>query len=113
MFAHSNVFTVILLMNAPLGIPTAIGTLIVASTRAKATCLANKTKRRERCQPRKPLRRIGNDGDFSLLWADEHVSASGSIFSHGDETASLLCWMAHQRRYGGLGWDSDGSATHG
>src|SRR5438874_11275368 len=111
MLTDSDVFTVILLMNVALGIPAPVGPLIVPPTCAKAPLLAHKTKRRERRQPRKPLRRIGNDRDFSLLWADEDVSASGSIFNQWDETASLLCWMANQRRYGWLAWHRERRAS--
>src|SRR6266566_6820622 len=102
MFTHSDIFTVILLMDASLSIPAAIRTLIVASTRTKAACLARKTKRRERRQPGEPFGRIRRDVQFTLLRADEDVSASGSIFNEWNETASLLCRMANQRRHGWL-----------
>ncbi len=80
MFAHSDVFTVILLMNGSLGIPATVGTMIVTPTSAKAARLAHKTKRRERSQPRKPFRRIGSDVQFPLLWADKHITAFRCIF---------------------------------
>src|SRR6266516_6275735 len=102
MFTHTNVFTVILLMNASLGIPTSVGAAIVTSTCAKATLLAHKTKRRKRRQPGKPLRRIRRDSQFPLLWTDEHVPTPGSIFNQRNERASLLGGMAHQRRHGWL-----------
>jgi len=96
MFTDPYVFTLKLLMNGSLGIPTAIRATIVAPTSAKATCLAHKTKRRERRQPHKPLWRIGLDVQFSLLWADQHVMATGSIFNQWDQAVSLLGGMANQ-----------------
>src|SRR6266516_4323201 len=102
MFTNSYVFTVIPLMNGSLGIPTAIGATIVASTCAKMACLAHKTKRRERGQPGKPLRRIWRNVQFSRLGADEHVSASGSTFNQWDQAASLLSRMTYQHRHARL-----------
>src|SRR5437764_534007 len=85
MFTDAKIFTVILLMNPSLGIPTPIGTLVVASTRTKAALPVHKTKRGQRRQPRKPLWRIRGDREFPFLWTDEDVLTSGSIFNQRNQ----------------------------
>ena len=98
MFADADIFTVILLMDPSLVIPTPIGTLVVAATRTKATLLTNKPERGQRRQPCKPLWRIRCDREFPFLWTDEDVLASGSILDQRDEWRSFLGWMTHQGR---------------
>ena len=44
MFTDAKIFTVILLMNPSLRVPTPVGTTIVSSTRAKATGLGPQTE---------------------------------------------------------------------
>lgn len=69
---------------------------------AQTSLSSDEAERVERRQPRKPFRRIGRDVQFSLLWADEHITASGSIFDQWDKTISLLSGMTRQWRYGWL-----------
>src|SRR6266700_6645018 len=111
MFTDSNVFAVILLMNASLGIPAAIRTLIVTPTRTKVACSTHKTKQGERCQPREPFGRIRCDRNFSFLWTDEHISTFGSVFNQWNETISLLGRMAHQYRHCWLHWHGERRAS--
>src|SRR5260370_23290037 len=99
MFTDAEIFAVILLMNPSLRIPTPIRTLIVASTRAKGACLAHKPKRRKRGQPGEPFRGIWHNGQFSLLWTDEHIVPLRSIFNQRDEPAAFFCRMARQRSH--------------
>src|SRR5712691_3270124 len=96
MFAHSDVFAVILLMYPSLRIPAPVRATIVASTRAKTTGLPHKPKREEGGQPREPFRRIRRDRQFSSLWTDQHVLASGAIFNQRDERRSFLGWMTRK-----------------
>src|SRR5215472_16283533 len=86
-------------MNSPLCIPTPVRTTIEAPTGAKAARLTQKTKRREGSQPCKPFRGIRSDVQFSRLWADEHITASGSILNQRDERCSFLGRMTSKRRY--------------
>ena len=104
MFTDAKIFTVILLVNPSLRVPTPVGTTIVSSTRAKTTGLPYKPKRREGGQPRKPFRRIRRDQQLSFLWTDQHVLASGSILDQRDEWRSFLGRMTHQGRHLLLLW---------
>jgi hypothetical protein len=94
--------TVVPLMNGSLRIPTPVGAMIVASTRAKMTELPHKTKRGERLEPCKPLNRVWRQVQFSFLRADQHVLASSPIFNERDQAASLLSGMTDQHRHGRL-----------
>jgi hypothetical protein len=104
MFTDANIFTVILLMDPSLRVPTPVRTSLVPSTRTKAARLAHKPKRGERCQPGEPFWRIRRDQQFSFLWTDQHISVSGSLLDQRDEWRLFLGRMTHKGRHLRLLW---------
>src|SRR5450755_1656382 len=60
------------------GLPTARMGFSISS---KTTLWPKKAERGERGEPVKPFRRISGERKHSLLWANEHIEALGSIFN--------------------------------
>ena len=94
--SHAQILFVMAVVHPPMSHPGAFWTLVTRfSVGSKAATLAHKTEGRKGRQPVKPLRRIGQEREFSLLRADDHIGVMSPIFDQWMHTSACaqLRWV--------------------
>src|SRR5512135_301967 len=96
---------VVLMHTAP-GRPTAgVLPFVGGATRRKASCWSHEAKRGQRRQPVKPLRRIRDQGQDALPWADGHILAVCAVFDQRRHAGT----RTHLHRQQAMLWSRRGS----
>ena len=68
-----------LIPDLPMSSPGSPGEALDLPMSRQAPVFSHKAKRRQRCQPGKPLRAVRLQGEQTVLRTDDHVAAVGAI----------------------------------